>query len=152
MTPARGAASSSLLAAGLALAALAPCGCVERLLQVRSDPPGAAVYVNGAHAGTTPLEQPFSFYGTVEVALRREGCLSHRELVALRAPWYEAFPLDVISELVVPWNIRDRHELDVRLVPTPADREDEGGREEAPGSGEKDEGGHQGHGAPGAAD
>ena len=94
-------------------------GCVERVLQVRSDPPGATVYVNGTEAGKTPLDHPFTFYGTVEVALRREGALYHRELKELSCPWYDFFPIDFFSELLVPWTIRDVHLVEVRLSPSP---------------------------------
>jgi len=93
--------------------------CVERVLQVRSDPEGAVVYVNGDEVGKTPLDHPFSFYGTVEVALRAGGRLSHRELKTLDTPWYEVFPLDVFSELLLPWKLRDVHSVDVILVPAP---------------------------------
>jgi hypothetical protein len=41
----------ALLALPLALA-----GCVERILTVRSEPPGAAVTVDGDPAGTTPCD------------------------------------------------------------------------------------------------
>ena len=52
---------------------LGSAGCVERMLQIRSDPSGASVYVNGKPAGTTPLEHSFDYYGTFEVALRAKG-------------------------------------------------------------------------------
>ncbi|MBI4603187.1 MAG: PEGA domain-containing protein [Planctomycetes bacterium] len=94
-------------------------GCVERLLEVRSDPPGATVYVNGDQVGTTPLDHRFTFYGTVEVALRSKGHLAHRELKRLSAPWYQVFPLDFASELLWPFAVRDVHRLEARLEPTP---------------------------------
>ena len=90
-------------------------GCVERLLQVRSDPPGATVYINGKNAGQTPLDFDFTHYGTVDVILRHEDYLSHREMVALSPPWYEYFPLDFVSEILVPWTINDHHPINVAL-------------------------------------
>ena len=45
------------------LTCLASTGCVQRILQVESAPPGASVHINGEAAGTTPLEHPFDFYG-----------------------------------------------------------------------------------------
>jgi hypothetical protein len=104
-------------------------GCVERLLQVRSDPSGATVYVNGQEVGRTPLDHPFSFYGTVEVALRAQGCTSYREDVVLSPPWYEVFPFDLFSELLVPVTFRDVHAVEVRLTPTPAAMSVEGEQE-----------------------
>jgi hypothetical protein len=104
----------------LAAAALSGAGCVERLLQVRSDPPDADVFVNGELVGRTPLDHPFTFYGTVGVVVRRGGHESSHRLVALEAPWYETFPIDFFAELVVPWTIRDEHRHEVRLEPLPA--------------------------------
>jgi hypothetical protein len=100
--------------------ALGGTGCVERLLQVRSDPPGASVHLNGEDAGTTPLERPFTFYGTYDVTLRSEDHFSERRLVVLEPPWYERFPLDFFSEFIVPWTIRDVHVVDAKLAPAPA--------------------------------
>ena len=97
--------------------AVVTVGCVERLLQVRSDPPGATVYINGKNAGKTPLDFEFTYYGTVDIILRHEDHLSHRELFPLQPPWYEYFPVDFISELVVPWTIHDNHDVNVTLEP-----------------------------------
>src|ERR1043165_4777491 len=48
-------------------------GCVRRTLTVTTDPPGAVIYLNGVEAGRTPLERDFVFYGTYDVAVRKEG-------------------------------------------------------------------------------
>ena len=100
---------------------IASTSCVERILQVRSDPSGAVVYVNGEEVGTTPMDRPFTFYGTVEVALRAKGHFSHRELKVLEPPWYEMFPLDLFSEMFVPWRMRDVHAVEVILKPSPTE-------------------------------
>lgn len=94
-------------------------GCVERLLQVRSDPQGASVYLNGKHIGETPLAHRFTFYGTVDVSLRATGHLAHRELKTLSTPWYQVFPADLFSEFFVPWTIRDVHTVAVTMTPAP---------------------------------
>jgi len=99
-------------------------GCVERLLQVRSDPAGAKVYVNGDEVGVTPLDHKFTFYGTVDVALRAPGHYYHREFVSLDPPWYEVFPIDLVSELMLPWMVRDVHTVEVALVPAPPEMTD----------------------------
>lgn len=101
--------------------ALASTGCVERLLQVRSQPPGAAVYVNGEEVGVTPCDHAFSFYGTVDVTLRAPGYVSYRELKTLSPPWYQFFPMDFVTDLLVPWRIRDVHEVTVELAPSPVE-------------------------------
>ena len=112
--------------ASLAALLLVGSGCVERILQVRSDPPGAAVYVNGARAGETPLDHRFTFYGTVDVAVRAPGHLSHTEVKTLPSPWYQLFPIDVVSELLVPWTISDVHTVEVTLARAPAELDDAG--------------------------
>ena len=53
-------------------------GCVQRILRIESDPPGASVYVNGKAAGKTPLEHPFDFYGEFEIVLRHADHQSKR--------------------------------------------------------------------------
>jgi len=105
-------------AALLVLLALG-AGCVERLLRVRSDPPGAIVFINGDEVGVTPLEHPFAFYGTVGIVLRKEGHESQRLSKRLSPPWYQYFPLDFFAENVVPWKLEDHHIVDARLEPLP---------------------------------
>lgn len=100
---------------------LGSTGCVERILQVRSDPSEASVYINGEPAGATPLEHSFDHYGTFEVALHAKGYFSQRVLKFVGPPWYETFPLDFFSELIVPWTIRDTHTVEVRMLSLPED-------------------------------
>ena len=94
-------------------------GCVERLLQIRSDPPGAEVTVNGEPAGVTPLDHRFTFYGTFEVTLRARGHRSLHRLEPVRPPWYEFFPLDFFAENLTPFRITDAHLLEYRLEEVP---------------------------------
>jgi hypothetical protein len=94
--------------------------CVERILQVRSDPAGATVFINGKEVGTTPLDHPFSFYGTVDVMLRARSCLAYRELKSLSPPWYELFPIDFFSEILVPVQLKDVHTVEVAMTPASA--------------------------------
>jgi hypothetical protein len=94
-------------------------GCVERLLQIRSDPPGAEVTVNGEPAGVTPLDHPFTFYGTFEVTLRARGRRSVHTLEPIRPPWYEIFPLDFFAENLTPFRITDSHLLQYGLEEVP---------------------------------
>jgi hypothetical protein len=123
--------SGPALTACLAAAMLpALAGCVERILEVRSDPPGAAVYLNGDEIGSTPLDHPFTFYGTVDVALRAQGHFSYREIKELPTPWYELFPFDLFAELLWPGNIRDVHRVEARLVPSPGPPDEKARREE----------------------
>ncbi len=88
---------------------------MQRLLVVRSQPSGAVVYVNGDEAGVTPLEHPFFFYGTVDLELRSGGYRAAHLEKKLTIPWYQYFPLDFITEFLVPWPVRDVHTVDIEL-------------------------------------
>src|SRR5438045_3252646 len=57
----------------LALSAALGAGCVRRTLAVRSDPPGALVYLNGVEVGRTPVQRDFVWYGTYDVQVRKDG-------------------------------------------------------------------------------
>src|SRR2546426_981419 len=105
----------AVLLAAVALPALS--GCVDRLLQIRSEPPGAVAYVNGERVGPTPMDHRFSFYGTFDITLRAPGRVSVRRLETIRPPWYEVFPLDFFSENLIPWKLRDVHGLRYELEP-----------------------------------
>ena len=94
-------------------------GCVVRELNIKSDPPGATVYINGREEGKTPLKKNFDFYGSRELTLRLDGYLSKTEIVTPAVPWYEFFPIDFFSELLLPFYIHDRHEYTFRLEPLP---------------------------------
>ncbi len=107
MSPLRTVLLSSLL--------LLASGCVERRLLVRSDPPGAAIYVDGAYLGEAPVELPFDTYGTRTVLARRPGYTPVRRLVALDPPWYQYFPFDLVTDLLWPGTIHDVHDVTVRL-------------------------------------
>lgn len=93
------------------------CGCVERLLVIRTDAPGARVFVDGHEVGDAPHIETFSFYGVREVTVRAEGRAKHTELVDLEEPWWQYPPFDFIVENVLPWTEHDVHDVFVALQP-----------------------------------
>jgi hypothetical protein len=95
-------------------------GCVERLVAVRSEPPGAILYVDGERAGETPCDVPYVWYGTREMALERRGFKPVREMLPLRPPWWQIFPLDFVTDVLIPFTITDRLEVTYALEPEPA--------------------------------
>lgn len=107
----------------LILAMLLLTGCVERRIYVRSDPPGAEVYIDGEFVGVTrpedhqdgPLYANFIFYGTREYTLRKPGYQTTSGRIELEAPWYEYPPIDFFSEVLAPWIIVDDHFVEVKL-------------------------------------
>jgi len=100
-----------LMVFNLALCALSLfcCGCVERTMQVKSDPPGALVFVNGDEKGRTPYIEHFDFYGTMEFRLEKDGYRTKTELVKVKPPIYQRFPLDFFFEVIWPFKIVDGH-------------------------------------------
>ena len=96
------------------------CGCVERTLQIRTEPEGARVFLNGQDKGVTPATIPFDFYGTWDLQIRMEeselrGARSLkpiREKIRLSRPWHQVFPLDFISEVLWPGTIPVEHVLE----------------------------------------
>lgn len=95
--------------AAIAAAAAMP-GCLKRTIAISSDPAGALVWLNGVEVGRTPLEVDFTFYGTYDVSLRKEG---YEPLMTTRVaspPLFEIPPIDALAEaipgthaVVVPW-------------------------------------------------
>ena len=107
--------NAAKLLLGLALAGLCACQA-DRRLHVTSEPPGADVRVDGFHVGRTPVDYEFIHYGTRRVTLYMEGHLSETRVIQLEAPWYARFPLDIVTEVLLPLGWRDVHELHAVLV------------------------------------
>lgn len=95
-------------AALLALGGLT--GCVERLIAVRSEPPGAAVFLDDERVGVTPCELRYTWYGTRDVSLELKGYHGVRDRVRLLPPWWQIFPFDLVTDLLVPFTLTDRVE------------------------------------------
>lgn len=100
-------------------------GCVQRRMTIRSSPPGAAVYVDDYQIGTTPVSHDFVYYGTRKIRLVKDGYETLTVRQPIPAPWYEYFPLDFVSENLVPWEIRDERVIDLAMAPAAAVPADE---------------------------
>jgi len=103
------------------LVAIALCaaasGCVQRRLTIRSNPPGAVVYVDNYEIGTTPVATDYVYYGTRKIRLVKDGYETLTIMQPLPAPWFEFPGLDFFSENVNPREIRDERTLDFQLQP-----------------------------------
>jgi hypothetical protein len=101
----------------IALAAGLLTGCVERRYVVTSDPPGAFVLRNNDPIGATPADDHFIYYGKYHFTLIKDGYATLQVSEPISTPWYEYFPLDFISEALVPWKIDDVRRFHYQLTP-----------------------------------
>jgi hypothetical protein len=101
----------------LVAAIVAAPGCVQRRMTIRSSPPGALVYVDDYELGTTPVSHDFVYYGTRKVKLVKDGYETLTVRQPFPVPWYQYFPLDFVTENLLPWEIRDERVVDLAMVP-----------------------------------
>ena len=92
-------------------------GCVRRRMTVRTTPPGAVVSVDNQLIGSSPASSSFTYYGTREFRIEKDGYKTETIKRRLNPPWYQAPGLDFISETLWPFEIRDERIVDVQLVP-----------------------------------
>lgn len=100
-------------------------GCVRRRLTIRSNPPGALVFVDNQEIGFTPVSTPYVYYGTRNIRLVKDGYETLSVKQNFKAPWYQIPPADFVTENFWPGEIRDERDLDFQLVPqqiVPTDR------------------------------
>ena len=86
-------------------------GCLERKLQITSEPAGATCWLNDQEVGVTPLEVDFTYYGEYSVRLKKEGCEPLVTKATAKQPLYERPPLDLAAtalptnvETVIKWH------------------------------------------------
>lgn len=108
--------ASKTVAALLLCLGLGSCRA-QRELVITTEPPGAEIRLDGTLLEEkTPAHIAFKDYGVRRVTLYLDGYLSHSESIDLRPPWYGYFPLDFISEILIPVGWHDRHKLKVKLA------------------------------------
>jgi len=104
--------------AALAVVGILVCGgCVQRRMIVRSNPPGAVVYIDDYEIGTTPVATNFTYYGTRKIRLVKNGYETLTVMQPVPAPWYQWTPFDFIAENLIPGKIHDTRTFDYPLVP-----------------------------------
>ena len=92
-------------------------GCVRRSLTIRTEPPGALVYLNDKLKGESPVTYDFEWYGWYRVMIRKDGYQRLDDHKLLRAPICLWIPVDLAMELL-PFPIPDRHTWSYTLVPS----------------------------------
>ena len=100
-----------------AAAALTLTGCIQRTISINSEPEGALVHLNDVEVGRTPLSVPFTFYGTYDVRLEKEGYDTLHVPTKADAPWWEAPGPDLVAE-ALPGERRVDLQWDYVMTPT----------------------------------
>ncbi|MDZ4784183.1 MAG: PEGA domain-containing protein [Planctomycetia bacterium] len=86
-------------------------------MTIRTNPPGALVYVDNYEIGRTPVSTDFIYYGTRRIRLEADGYQTYTAEQNFWPPWYEFPGLDFVTENLWPWEIRDERVVDFTLTP-----------------------------------
>jgi PEGA domain len=100
----------------LALCAAAG-GCVHRRFTVRTNPPGARLFVDDYEIGTTPVSHDFTYYGTRKIRLVKDGYETLTILQPIPTPWWDLPGIDFVTENLIPTELRDHRVLDFQMQP-----------------------------------
>lgn len=92
-------------------------GCVRRRMTIRTNPPGARVYVDNYEIGTSPVSHHFIYYGKRKIRLVKDGYETLTVMQSIPHPWYEIPPLDFVTENLIPGEIRDQRTFHYQLTP-----------------------------------
>lgn len=92
-------------------------GCVQRRMIIRSQPEGAFVTIDNQQMGLTPISIPYTYFGTREVKLEKDGFKTIKVQQRLDPEWYERFPVSLVSENFAGREIRDERVMDFQLEP-----------------------------------
>ena len=95
---------------------------MQRKLTVTSEPAGAIVTLNDQDVGRTPFTRDFTWYGRYDVAIREEGYETLKIHSSVYAPWWQWFPIDLVTEFLP---LTDKHELHYVLKPASTQPSDE---------------------------
>lgn len=90
-------------------------GCVHRRMTIESNPAGALVLLDGKEIGYTPVSADFTYYGTREVTLIKDGYETQTYPATLKTPWYQYIPLDFFSDNLLPYQVTNRHRFTYQM-------------------------------------
>ncbi len=109
---------SKILVASLFVASLVcSAGCVQRRLIIRSQPEGAFVTIDRQAIGRTPLSVPYTYSGTREIQLEKDGFKTVKVQQRIDPTWYEKFPVSFVTENFWPRELRDERLLEFQMEP-----------------------------------
>jgi hypothetical protein len=86
-------------------------------MTIRSNPPGALVFVDDTEIGRTPVSTNFTYYGARKIQLIKDGYETLTVKQTFSPPWYEIPPLDFVSENLWPFECRNEHLVNFQLQP-----------------------------------
>lgn len=92
-------------------------GCVSRRMMVYSDPPGALVLLEGKEVGTTPVGIDFTYYGTRELTLVKDGYETLTVQQKVPPPWYQMPVIEFFADNFTPGHVTDRQEFRYAMQP-----------------------------------
>lgn len=91
-------------------------GCAEQSITIRSRPEGAKVLVDSQEMGVTPCTFHFTYYGTREIVLEKEGYETMQTVVSIRPSLFNIFPLDILT-IFFPYPLADERSFSYTLKP-----------------------------------
>ncbi len=73
-------------------------GCIERRIEITTEPPGAKVFLNDEPVGLTPTDAVFLYHGVYDIRIEKDGYEPLITSSEAKAPIYENAPLDLIAQ------------------------------------------------------
>jgi len=104
-----------VVAASLGVVSVSGCQSVQRRMTIRSNPPGAMVMVDGREIGYAPASVDFTYYGTREITLVKDGYETLTTLQSYEKPWYQYPGVEFVSDNFLPVTVTNRHDLTYNL-------------------------------------
>ncbi len=104
-------------AAAVVAASTVGCQSVQRRITVRSVPEGALVMVDGKEVGYTPASVDFTYYGTREITLVKDGYETLTTLQTIKKPFYQYPGVEFVSDNFLPVTVTNRHDVTYNLRP-----------------------------------
>jgi hypothetical protein len=92
-------------------------GCVSRRMTIASNPPGALVLVEGREVGYTPVSLDFTYYGTREFTLIKDGYETLTVQQPVRPPWYQWPVIEFFADNFTPGHVTDRRHFAYQMQP-----------------------------------
>lgn len=100
-------------------------GCVERTIKITTQPSGATVILNDEEVGRSPADVRFTWYGTYDVIIRKEGYKTLHTPQKIDPPVYQWPVIDIFTELLIPAKWHDVRTWHFDLEPQPLPQREE---------------------------